>query len=143
MRAPQTKDATMAERNKKTATKPGQQQRRADEQRYAQAEQACRQLMSLLDALAAEGRLDGKETAAQYLNSTRAYYRRIRNGKVMGPADFTAAAEVCACAHRALAALDPALAFSGLPQADALGEALRLGALVIAEMKRIKAGKAG
>ncbi|MCD0494262.1 hypothetical protein LQD23_18465 [Chromobacterium violaceum] len=134
----------MAERNKKTAApKPGQQQRRAQEQRYAQAEQACRRLVDLLETLAREGRLDGQETAAQCLNSVRAYYRRIRNGKVMGAADFAAAADVCASARRALAALDPTLEFAELPQPDALREALRQGALVIEEMKRIKAGKAG
>ncbi|WP_158677627.1 hypothetical protein [Chromobacterium vaccinii] len=134
----------MAERNKKTAApKPSQQQRRVQDQRNTQAEAACRQLVGLLEAMAEEGRLDGQETAAQYLNSTRAYYRRIRNGKVMGPADFAAAADVCASVRRALAALDPSLEFAGLPQADALREALRQGALVMEEMKRIKAGKAG
>ncbi|OHX17606.1 hypothetical protein BI343_11400 [Chromobacterium amazonense] len=132
----------MAEPKKKTANKPGQQDRRAQEQRFAQAEQACRQLVSLLETMAAAGGLDGSETAAQYLNSTRAYYRRIRNGKVMGPADFTAAAEVCACSRRALAALDPTLAFDDLPQADALRQALRQGDLVIEQMRQIKAGKA-
>ncbi|AXE33001.1 hypothetical protein [Chromobacterium phragmitis] len=134
----------MAERKKKTAApKPGQQERRAQEQRYLQAEQACRLLTGLLEELATEGRLDDNEAASQYLNSTRAYFRRIRNGKVMGPADFTAAADVCASARRALAALDPELAFAGLPQAPALGAALDQGARVIEDMKRVKAGKTG
>lgn len=134
----------MAERKKKTAApKPGQQERRAQEQRYHHAEQACRQLTHLLETLAAAGALDDNEGAAQYLNSTRAYYRRIRNGKVMGPADFTAAADVCACARRALAALDPELAFADRPQAEALRQALEQGARVIEEMKQIKAGKPG
>ncbi|UTH73639.1 hypothetical protein [Chromobacterium sp. IIBBL 290-4] len=134
----------MAERKKKTASaKPGQQERRVQEQRYAQAESACRKLVDLLEALASEGRLDASETAAQYLNSARAYYRRIRNGKVMGPADFTAAADVCASSRRALTALDPELVFAALPQPDALREALAQGERVIAEMQKIKAaGKA-
>ncbi|KUM01924.1 hypothetical protein KIF53_15915 [Chromobacterium subtsugae] len=135
----------MAEHKKKSAApKAGQLDRRVQEQRHGQAEDACRRLVALLEALAADGRLDGNQQASQYLNSTRAYYRRIRNGKVMGAADFTAAADVCACARRALAALDPELVFAGLPQADELLQALRLGEQVETEMRRIKAaGKAG
>ncbi|OHX10368.1 hypothetical protein [Chromobacterium sphagni] len=135
----------MAEHKKKSSgPKPGQLDRRIQEQRYGQAEAACSRLTALLEDLAKDGRLDGNQQAGQYLNSTRAYYRRIRNGKVMGPADFTAAADVCASVRRALTALDPALAFAGLRQADDLQQALQQGALVEAEMQKIKAaGKAG
>lgn len=130
----------MADHKKKSSSKPGQQAKRAQEQRYQQAEAASRALMECLTQLEDAGQLAASERASQYANTTRAYFRRLRNGKVLSPADFTAAADVCQSARRALQALDPELAFADLASAEALRAALAAGDAAIAAFQEIKRG---
>lgn len=123
--------------SKKAATKPQAQQRQQQDKRWNAAEQACREIMSLLEAL--EPSLAAQQTSAQYAQMAAVYYKKIRNGRVMSPGDFNLAADVAASARRALQTLAPTLGFSSLPQAAECQRMLTLADGVLAAMSELKA----
>ncbi|OQS43188.1 hypothetical protein [Chromobacterium haemolyticum] len=123
--------------SKKAATKPQAQQRQQQDKRWNAAEQACREIMSLLEAL--EPSLAAQQTSAQYAQMAAVYYKKIRNGRVMSPGDFNLAADVAASARRALQVLAPKLDFSPLPQAADCQRMLTLADGVLAAMSELKA----
>ena len=69
------------------------------------------------------------------------HYRKIRNGKVLGAADFNAAVEVCTAARRCLQQLDSSLTFTALSDSAALQQALLLIDAVLADYQQLKSGK--
>ncbi|MGR2662893.1 hypothetical protein ACUXVY_15025 [Chromobacterium haemolyticum] len=123
--------------SKKAATKPQAQQRQQQDKRWNAAEQACREIMSLLEAL--EPSLAAQQTSAQYAQMAAVYYKKIRNGRVLSPGDFNLAADVAASARRALQTLAPTLDFSSLPQAAECQRMLTLADSVLAAMSELKA----
>lgn len=133
----------MAAKPKKPATaKTGRDAKLALEKRLGRAEAACQTLMTAFTALENSGELDAHETARQYLQMCRVHFRKIRNGKVLGPADFNAAVDVCTSARRALLALDPALSFEGWATAATLQEVLRHADGVLGDYQQLKTGSA-
>ncbi|MDH0340105.1 hypothetical protein [Chromobacterium haemolyticum] len=123
--------------SKKAATKPQAQQRQQQDKRWNAAEQACREIMALLEALGPS--LAAQQTATQYAQMAAVYYKKIRNGRVMSPGDFNLAADVAASARRALQVLAPKLDFSPLPQAADCQRMLTLADGVLAAMSELKA----
>jgi hypothetical protein len=69
------------------------------------------------------------------------HYRKIRNGKVLGAADFNAAVEVCTAARRCLQQLDASLQFEQLPDGAGLQQILPLIDGVLADYQQLKSGK--
>ncbi|WP_024302473.1 hypothetical protein [Pseudogulbenkiania sp. MAI-1] len=129
-----------AKPKKSTTAKPGRDARLAQEKRLARAEQACQALMAAFTDLENAGALDAHDTARQYLQMCRVHYRKIRNGKVLGPADFNAAVDVCTSARRALLALDPALNFDNFTTADTLRDILQQADGVLSDYQQLKTG---
>ncbi|MCD5360231.1 hypothetical protein [Chromobacterium aquaticum] len=123
--------------SKKAASKPQAQQRQQQDKRWSSAEQACREIMALLDTL--DPSLDAQQTASQYAQMAAVYYKKIRNGRVLSPGDFNLAADVAASARRALQALSPTLDVSSLPQAADCQRMLTLADSVLAAMSELKA----
>nr|WP_294863851.1 hypothetical protein [uncultured Pseudogulbenkiania sp.] len=133
----------MAAKPKKfTSAKPGRDARLGQEKRLARAEQACQALLAGFTELENAGALDAHDTARQYLQMCRVHYRKIRNGKVLGPADFNAAVDVCTSARRALLALDPALNFDSFTPADTLRDLLQQADGVLGDYQQLKTGSA-
>lgn len=123
--------------SKKAASKPQAQQRQQQDKRWSAAEQACREIMALLEALSPG--LEAQQTAAQYAQMAAVYYKKIRNGRVLSPGDFNLAADVAASARRALQALSPTLDFSALPQASDCQRMLAQADSVLTAMSELKA----
>lgn len=134
----------MAAKPKKptTAAKPGRDAKLALEKRLARAEAACQALMEAFATLENDGELDAHDTARQYMQMSRVHFRKIRNGKVLGAADFNAAVDVCTSARRALLALDPTLGFDGWADAATLQEVLRHADGVLDDYRQLKTGSA-
>ncbi|GGY19347.1 hypothetical protein [Paludibacterium paludis] len=109
-----------------------------DQRRFLRAEEGCRSTLDELLTLEREGGLSSHETAAQYVRMALIYYKRIRNGKVMGPADFNHAVDVATAARRAMSALDPALEFCGHPRQERLAAALRHADGILADYQALK-----
>ncbi|SMF43080.1 hypothetical protein [Pseudogulbenkiania subflava] len=131
-----------AKPKKSTTANPSRDARLASEKRLARAEKACQSLMAAFTELENAGVLDAHDTARQYLQMCRVHYRKIRNGKVLGPADFNAAVDVCTSARRALLALDPALSFASFPTAEALCTILQQADVVLGDYQQLKTGSA-
>ncbi|WP_051229094.1 hypothetical protein [Paludibacterium yongneupense] len=129
----------------KKNTKSGPAPVRAeDEKRWQRAEAACRGVVDVLMQFERDGGVDRRETARQYIGMTAVHYRKIRNGKVLGPADFNIAVAVCQHALRALQALDPTLEFVDWKQADAFRQVRAQADGVLADYRVLKSGgKAG
>lgn len=133
----------MAAKPKKPApAKLGRDAKLALEKRLARAEAACQALMAAFTTLENDGELDTHDTARQYVQMSRVHFKKIRNGKVLGPADFNAAVDVCTSARRALLALDPALDFEGWRAVDTLREVLRQADGVLGDYQQLKTGGA-
>ncbi|MBI3145146.1 MAG: hypothetical protein HYZ18_07775 [Pseudogulbenkiania sp.] len=129
-----------AKPKKPTAAKPGRDAKLALEKRLARAETACQVLMTAFATLENDGELERHDTVRQYVQMCRVHFKKIRNGKVMGPADFNLAVDVCTTARRALLALDPALSFDGWAAAVTLQEALRHADGVLDDYQQLKTG---
>jgi hypothetical protein len=89
----------MASKNGK-ASKPktAQPARLAEQKRFQRTEDACRHIMDLLFGMQRAERFNQEELAGKYATMAGIHYRKIRNGKVLGAADFNAAVEVCTAA---------------------------------------------
>lgn len=125
-------------------SKPGSDSalRQAADKRHAQAEAACRTVLDTFAALAEDSAWQGCEMAVKYAQMAAVYARKIRNGRVISPADFNAAVEVCTAARRALRSLDAELAFAGHPQQTALTDAANLSYQVLLAHHQLTKGKA-
>ncbi|WP_159876548.1 MULTISPECIES: hypothetical protein [Aquitalea] len=132
----------MASKNSK-ASKPktAQPARLAEQKRFQRTEDACRRIMDLLFGMQRAERFNEEELAGKYAIMAGIHYRKIRNGKVLGAADFNAAVEVCTAARRCLQQLDSGLTFDGLPDSSALQEALPLIDSVLADYQQLKSGQ--
>ncbi|MDN0085192.1 hypothetical protein QU487_21015 [Crenobacter sp. SG2305] len=128
--------ATSKPKKSKTA-KPSQVAKTAELKRFALAEAACQAVMQLFAVMDKSGAFTEHETARQYAQMASVYYRKIRNGKVLSPADFNASVELCTAARRALQALDAEMAFSDWPQAEALREVERQTGAVLREYQAL------
>lgn len=131
-----------AKPKKPSAAQPNRDARLAQEKRLARAEAACQALMTAFTTLENSGELDTHDTARQYVQMCRVHFKKIRNGKVLGPTDFNAAVDVCTSARRALLALDPALGFEGWASATTLQEVLRQADGVLGDYQQLKTGGA-
>ena len=132
----------MANKNGK-ASKPNTAQatRLAEQKRFMRTEEACRRIMDLLFAMQRASRFTEGDLAEKYAIMAGIHYRKVRNGKVMGPADFNAAVEVCTAARRCLQQLDGNLLFEQLPDSAALQQILPLIDSVLADYQQLKAGR--
>lgn len=126
----------MASKPKKSPS-PIRTQRDADTRRYTQAEEACRSVDGFLAALARDGVLEQHESARQYAQMANVYYKKIRNGRVMGPADFNLADKVCEAAEHALQRLAPVLSGAHL---ETLQHTLRQAQATREAMRQLKRG---
>lgn len=124
-----------AKKNKTAA--PSTAAKAAQTKRHAIAEAACHTIMSTFAHLAETEGFVGFETARQYAQMAGVYYRKIRNGKIISPADFNLAVDVCTAARRALLALDADLQFANRPDGEALREAVRLAESVLQEYRAL------
>ncbi|MCW3478584.1 hypothetical protein OL229_03245 [Neisseriaceae bacterium JH1-16] len=132
----------MASKPKKAATaKPNQAAKAAELKRFALAEAACQAVMQLFAVMEKNGELAEHEKARQYGQMASIHYRKIRNGKVLSPGDFNAAVELCTAGRRALQALDAELTFANWPQAEALLDAERQTAAVLAAYQALRSAK--
>jgi hypothetical protein len=132
----------MANKNGK-AGKPNANQgiRLAEQKRFQRTEEACRRIMDQLFAMQRANRFAEGELAEKYAIMAGIHYRKVRNGKVMGPADFNAAVEVCTAARRCLQQLDASLQFNQLPDSTGLQQILPLIDGVLADYQQLKAGR--
>ncbi len=120
--------------------KPATAAKTEDVRRFQRAELACNSAMDCLCQLDREGGLASYETAAQYLRMAQIYYKRVRNGKVMGPADFNHAVDVVTAARRALLAIDEQLEFAGWDAQTDMRDVLQKIDGVLADYRQLKAG---
>lgn len=132
----------MANKNGK-AGKPNTAQgtRLAEQKRFQRTEEACRRIMDQLFAMQRANRFTEGELAEKYAVMAGIHYRKVRNSKVLGPADFNAAVEVCTAARRCLQQLDASLQFDGLPDGASLQQILPLIDGVLADYQQLKAGR--
>jgi hypothetical protein len=132
----------MASKNGK-ASKPktAQPARLAEQKRFQRTEDACRHIMDLLFGMQRAERFNQEELAGKYATMAGIHYRKIRNGKVLGAADFNAAVEVCTAARRCLQQLDASLQFEQLPDGAGLQQILPLIDGVLADYQQLKSGK--
>lgn len=132
----------MANKNGK-AGKPNTAQgvRLAEQKRFQRTEEACRRIMDQLFAMQRANRFTEGELAEKYAVMAGIHYRKVRNGKVLGPADFNAAVEVCTAARRCLQQLDASLQFGQLPDSAGLQQILPLIDGVLADYQQLKAGR--
>lgn len=132
----------MAGKNSKQDKPKTRQPARATEQkRLLRTEDACRHIMDQLFAMQRADAFAQQELAGKYAVMAGIHYRKIRNGKVLGPADFNAAVEVCTAARRCLQQLDPTLCFDGQSNAQTLLLVLQHIDSVLADYQQLKAGK--
>lgn len=132
----------MASKNGKASkTKAAQPARLAEQKRLQRTEEACRHIMDLLFGMQRAERFAEGELAGKYAVMAGIHYRKIRNGKVLGAADFNAAVEVCTAARRCLQQLDSSLSFATLPDSAALQQALLQIDAVLADYQQLKSGK--
>ena len=100
-----------------------QAERKQMASRFAVAEAACQAADQVL------GRLALNDDAQARWRTMQVYWRKIRQGKVLGAADFNLAADVCRSARRVLQAMEPTLRFADprlqalLTQLDAMAQA--------------------
>ncbi|RXZ42014.1 hypothetical protein [Crenobacter cavernae] len=128
----------MAAKPKKSkADKPVNAAKAAELKRFALAEAACQAVMQVFAVMEKSDALAEHETARQYAQKAGVFYRKIRNGKILSPADFNLAVELCAAGRRALQALDAKLEFAGWPQAEALLDAERQSRAVLREYRAL------
>lgn len=112
----------MAVKRKPAAAPAADKQANAQQaKRLARADQVVGTLWPLFEQLLADDGLSAQPLAEQYAQMTGVYFRKIRNGRVLSPVDYTIAVDMCTAARRALRSMDNSLAFDGHP----LGEALR------------------
>ena len=132
----------MAVKKKPAAAKPNKEANAQLAKRLARADAAVNAVWSLLDSLLADDGLAAQPLAEKYAQMAGVYFRKIRNGRVISPADFNAAVEVCTAARRALRSLDAELAFAGHPQQAALTDAANLSYQVLLAHHQLTKGKA-
>jgi hypothetical protein len=132
----------MANKNGKSG-KPNASQgaRLAEQKRFLRTEEACRRIMDQLFSMQRASRFTEGDLAEKYAIMAGIHYRKVRNGKVLGPADFNAAVEVCTAARRCLQQLDAGLLFEQLPDSAALQQILPLIDGVLADYQQLKAGR--
>ncbi|MDN0075396.1 hypothetical protein QU481_10890 [Crenobacter sp. SG2303] len=127
---------------KSKTAKPGQIAKTVELKRFVLAEAACQAVMQLFAVMDKSGEFAEHETARQYAQMASVYYRKIRNGKVLSPADFNASVDLCTAARRALQALDAGMDFSAWSQAEALREVERQTDAVLREYQALITPKA-
>lgn len=128
----------MASKNSKTGkAKAAQPARTAEQKRLQRTEDACRRIMDQLFAMQRAERFADQELAGKYAVMAGIHYRKIRNGKVLGAADFNAAVEVCTAARRCLQQLDSTFAFA---DSTMLQECLQQIDMVLGDYQQLKSG---
>ncbi|WP_199051857.1 hypothetical protein [Aquitalea sp. ASV15] len=115
--------------------------RTPEQKRWLRAEEACRHAMDQLFAMQRGERFADNELAGKYAVMAGIHYRKIRNGKVLGAADFNAAVEVSTATRRCLQQLDATLSFSALQDGPALLAVLQQIDGVLADYRQLKGGK--
>lgn len=107
---------------KKSSTQPDAAMQAAMLKRFERAQAACHAVISAFDGFDTAGgfEADTREPAYKYAQMCRVYAKKLRNSKVLSSADFDIAVGLCTAARRALHLLDAELAFTDLPQAEAL-----------------------
>ena len=115
--------------------------RTPEQKRWLRAEEACRQAMDQLFAMQRAERFANNELAGKYAVMAGIHYRKIRNGKVLGAADFNAAVEVSTATRRCLQQLDATLAFTALQDGPALLAVLQQIDGVLEDYRQLKGGK--
>lgn len=119
---------------------PDRQARQEEKKRWQLAQTACRTMADALFAWQRDAGPGAPETARQYCAMMAVHYRKLRNGQVLGPADFGICVEVARHALRMLQALDPAMTFDGEPQGEALRAAGQAAGQVLDMLRRLQAG---
>jgi len=126
----------MASKNSKTdKVKAKPVPRQAELKRLARTEEACRIIMDHLFSMLRQEQFAQHELAGKYAVMASIHYRKIRNGKVLGAADFNAAVEVCNAAKRCLQE------FKSDDNAAMLSEIARQVEAVLSDYQQLKSGQ--
>ncbi|WP_293766013.1 hypothetical protein [uncultured Aquitalea sp.] len=128
----------MKKNRDKPSAQPDKAARQAEEKRFARAEQACRRILDILALEAMDALFASAERAGQYAGMCRIHARKLRNGKVISPADFNAAVEVCTAAERCRQAVPESTLAAHAACAPLLAEMLENAAVVQEDMRRLK-----
>jgi hypothetical protein len=113
-----------------------------EKKRWQQAETECRSLADTLFQWLREQGDNAPETARQYCAMTAVHYRKLRNGRVISSGDFDICVLVSRHALRTLQSLDATLEFNDFARGEAFRQARRSAEWVLAELQRLKSGRA-